>query len=90
MDQDLETRRTHLPPEVAGRRLDQALAELFPEFSRSRLTAWIKSGDVLVDGARRSSCAPNSHGKSSWRRKRSRWTSATKTPTSSSSTSPPD
>jgi 23S rRNA pseudouridine1911/1915/1917 synthase len=51
MDQDPATRRTHLPAEAAGRRLDQALAELFPEFSRSRLTAWIKSGDVRVDGA---------------------------------------
>jgi 23S rRNA pseudouridine1911/1915/1917 synthase len=51
MDQDPETRRARLPPEAAGRRLDQALAELFPEFSRSRLTAWIKSGDVSVDGA---------------------------------------
>jgi 23S rRNA pseudouridine1911/1915/1917 synthase len=51
MDQDPATRRTHLPTEAAGRRLDQALAELFPEFSRSRLTAWIKSGDVRVDGA---------------------------------------
>jgi len=27
------------------------LAELFADYSRSRLTAWIKSGDVLVDGA---------------------------------------
>jgi 23S rRNA pseudouridine1911/1915/1917 synthase len=51
MDQDPATRRANLPPEAAGRRLDQALAELFPEFSRSRLTAWIKSGDVRVDGA---------------------------------------
>ncbi|HEY7873267.1 MAG TPA: 23S rRNA pseudouridine(1911/1915/1917) synthase RluD [Rudaea sp.] len=51
MDQDHELRRVQLPPEAAGRRLDQALAELFPEFSRSRLTAWIKSGDVRVDGA---------------------------------------
>jgi len=50
MDQDHELRRVQLPPEAAGRRLDQALAELFPEFSRSRLTAWIKSGDVRVDG----------------------------------------
>ncbi|MHB8447357.1 MAG: 23S rRNA pseudouridine(1911/1915/1917) synthase RluD [Rudaea sp.] len=51
MDQDHESRRARLPPEAAGRRLDQALAGLFPEFSRSRLTAWIKSGDVRVDGA---------------------------------------
>jgi 23S rRNA pseudouridine1911/1915/1917 synthase len=40
-----------IPPESAGRRLDQALAGLFADYSRSRLTAWIKSGDVLVDGA---------------------------------------
>ena len=26
------------------------LAELFPEFSRSRLAEWIKSGDALLDG----------------------------------------
>ena len=41
---------SRIPPELAGRRLDQALAELFADYSRSRLTAWIKSGDVLVDG----------------------------------------
>jgi 23S rRNA pseudouridine1911/1915/1917 synthase len=35
---------------VAGKRFDQALAEMFPEFSRSRLTEWIKSGDALLDG----------------------------------------
>ncbi|WP_337178037.1 23S rRNA pseudouridine(1911/1915/1917) synthase RluD [Hydrogenophaga borbori] len=39
-----------VPPEAAGRRFDAVLAELFPEFSRSRLAAWIKSGDVLLDG----------------------------------------
>lgn len=40
-----------VPIELAGRRFDQALAELFPDFSRSRLTAWIKSGDARLDGA---------------------------------------
>ncbi|HEY8011469.1 MAG TPA: 23S rRNA pseudouridine(1911/1915/1917) synthase RluD [Rudaea sp.] len=40
-----------IPAAAAGRRLDQALAELFPDYSRSRLSAWIKSGDVLLDGA---------------------------------------
>ena len=39
-----------VPPEAAGRRFDAVLAELFPEYSRSRLAAWIKSGDVLLDG----------------------------------------
>ena len=40
-----------VPDSAAGRRLDQVLAELFPEHSRSRLSGWIKSGDVLLDGA---------------------------------------
>ncbi|MBO9665042.1 23S rRNA pseudouridine(1911/1915/1917) synthase RluD [Dokdonella sp.] len=40
-----------VPIELAGRRFDQVLAELFPDFSRSRLTAWIKSGDARLDGA---------------------------------------
>ena len=39
-----------VPPEAAGSRLDQVLAQLFPEFSRSRLQQWIKSGEVSVDG----------------------------------------
>jgi 23S rRNA pseudouridine1911/1915/1917 synthase len=43
--------RTALIPEsAAGRRFDAVLAELFPEFSRSRLAEWIKSGDALLDG----------------------------------------
>jgi 23S rRNA pseudouridine1911/1915/1917 synthase len=40
-----------LPPEAAGRRLDQALAALFPGYSRTRLKAWIEAGEVRVDGA---------------------------------------
>jgi 23S rRNA pseudouridine1911/1915/1917 synthase len=39
-----------IPQSAAGRRLDQALAEMFPDYSRSRLTAWIRAGDVLLDG----------------------------------------
>jgi len=39
-----------VPLEQAGRRFDQVLAELFPDFSRSRLTGWIKSGEALLDG----------------------------------------
>lgn len=39
-----------VPFELAGRRFDQVLAELFPDFSRSRLAAWIKSGDARLDG----------------------------------------
>ncbi|MGY0560204.1 23S rRNA pseudouridine(1911/1915/1917) synthase RluD [Luteimonas sp. A277] len=39
-----------IPESQAGRRLDVVLAELFPEFSRSRLAGWIRSGDALLDG----------------------------------------
>ncbi|UXI67683.1 23S rRNA pseudouridine(1911/1915/1917) synthase RluD [Tahibacter amnicola] len=40
----------NIPLNLAGRRFDQVLAELFPDYSRSRLSAWIKSGDALLDG----------------------------------------
>ena len=40
-----------VPPECAGLRLDQALARLLPEHSRSRLKGWIDAGRVIVDGA---------------------------------------
>src|SRR6185436_4820914 len=42
-----------ITPEQDGRRLDQALAELLPDYSRSRLKGWIEAGEVLVDGAAR-------------------------------------
>ncbi|MEZ5436173.1 MAG: 23S rRNA pseudouridine(1911/1915/1917) synthase RluD [Pseudomonadales bacterium] len=35
---------------TSGLRVDQVAAELFAEFSRARLQAWIKSGELLVDG----------------------------------------
>ncbi len=39
-----------VPDELAGLRLDQALARMFPEYSRSRLTAWLKAGRIRIDG----------------------------------------
>lgn len=39
-----------VPTDMTGKRLDQILAQLFPDYSRSRLTAWIKEGAVRVDG----------------------------------------
>lgn len=36
--------------ELAGLRLDQAMARLFSDFSRSRLQGWIKEGSVLLSG----------------------------------------
>jgi 23S rRNA pseudouridine1911/1915/1917 synthase len=40
-----------VPAELAGQRLDQALAKMFPEYSRSRLKSWILDGNVTVDEA---------------------------------------
>jgi len=39
-----------VPDDLAGTRLDAALAKILPDFSRSRLTTWIKEGRVTVDG----------------------------------------
>lgn len=39
-----------IPAELSGLRFDQALAQLFPEYSRSRLSQWVKDGRVLLDG----------------------------------------
>ena len=47
-----EVRRhlVNIPPELGGRRLDQALASLLEEYSRTQLTAWIKNGLVRLAG----------------------------------------
>jgi 23S rRNA pseudouridine1911/1915/1917 synthase len=37
--------------ELAGLRLDQALARLLPEYSRSRLQEWVRDARVTVDGS---------------------------------------
>ncbi len=39
-----------IPADYAGHRLDQALARLLPEYSRSRLKDWIDAGKVRIDG----------------------------------------
>ncbi len=39
-----------LGADLGGQRLDQALAELLPEYSRSRLQQWIDAGRVLING----------------------------------------
>lgn len=38
-----------IPTELAGARLDQALAKLFPQYSRSQLQTWIRTGAVTTD-----------------------------------------
>ena len=42
-----------IPEEYAGQRLDQALAQLLPDYSRARLQQWLKSGHIWVDGQHR-------------------------------------
>ena len=49
-DEQALVRRARVPEALAGRRFDVAVAELFPEFSRSRLAASVISirGGVSV------------------------------------------
>ncbi|MCP4992416.1 MAG: 23S rRNA pseudouridine(1911/1915/1917) synthase RluD [Gammaproteobacteria bacterium] len=42
--------KAQIGADLSGKRLDQALAKLFPDFSRSRLQQWIKQGKVILDG----------------------------------------
>lgn len=39
-----------IPDALSGERLDRIAAELFPDYSRSVLQEWIKSGELKVDG----------------------------------------
>ena len=39
-----------VPEESSGERVDQALAKLFPDYSRSRLQTWLKEGQILING----------------------------------------
>lgn len=48
MSEEPQTRP--IPEELAGLRLDQALARMFPEYSRSRLKEWLQAGSITVDG----------------------------------------
>ncbi|MHB8535930.1 MAG: 23S rRNA pseudouridine(1911/1915/1917) synthase RluD [Sulfuricaulis sp.] len=41
---------SRIPPALAGQRLDQALAALFPDITRSRLQQWIAGGHVRLNG----------------------------------------
>jgi len=42
--------RDTVPESCLGKRFDQTLAEMFPEYSRSRLKEWILAGHVTVNG----------------------------------------
>src|SRR5687768_5117658 len=41
---------TTISEELQGKRLDVALAALFPQYSRSQIQQWIKNGKVKLDG----------------------------------------
>ena len=45
--------RASVPAAFGGLRLDQALARLFPQYSRNRLQAWLRSGHIRINGAAR-------------------------------------
>ena len=47
---DTELLEARIPMSAAAMRCDAALAITFPQFSRSKLTAWLKDGKVLVEG----------------------------------------
>ncbi len=45
-----QTHRLEFPAGLAGKRLDQALATLLPQYSRTRIQRWIEEGAVKIDG----------------------------------------
>ena len=56
MNAEFQTLTLEIPPELAGERLDRALARLLPQHSRSRIRGWIDAGDVERGGRR---CRPS-------------------------------
>lgn len=46
---DTEIYTLVVPEEQAGRRVDQVVAALLPDFSRSRIQEWIRAGRIQVD-----------------------------------------
>ena len=42
--------RATVPDGLGGLRFDQALVRLFPQYSRNRLQAWLRSGHIRLDG----------------------------------------
>ena len=50
MPPKFQIHRFDLPPEFAGKRLDQVLAQLLPQYSRTRIQRWIEDGAVKING----------------------------------------
>ncbi len=49
----IQTHQAEIETELAGKRLDQALAQLWPDYSRRQLQDWIRAGQVTVNGETR-------------------------------------
>jgi len=45
----METLKIIIPERMSGQRLDVALSEMLPDYSRSKITDWIKSGEALIN-----------------------------------------
>jgi len=50
MTKDKIEKNFQISEEFKSLRLDQALAKLLPEFSRTEIQDWLKTGEILVDG----------------------------------------
>ena len=45
----MEKLKIIIPERMTGQRLDVALSEMLPDYSRSKITDWIKSGEALIN-----------------------------------------
>jgi 23S rRNA pseudouridine1911/1915/1917 synthase len=45
----MKTLNIIIPERMTGNRLDASLSEMLPDYSRSKITTWIKSGDALIN-----------------------------------------
>ena len=45
----MEKLKIIIPARMTGQRLDVALSEMLPDYSRSKITDWIKSGEALIN-----------------------------------------
>jgi len=61
-----------VPARMGGMRLDQALAQLFPQYSRNRLQAWLAAGHIKVEGRHAASRQPVTGASASRSRRRPR------------------
>ena len=39
-----------IPERFAGQRIDTALSEMLPDYSRSKISSWVRSGMATING----------------------------------------